>query len=167
MIKIILFNLPNFGCDWNREVSTVRTAIFQKCSNILVLLFQPHLDGPMYHPIVSTISLGSHTLLDFYKPLAEIEDDEQTFGNSEGSKTSKNQVKVTLAHKLNVVFPTCGQILTKYVLWRSQMPNIYLPRERQNWQMDRNTRVKPLPTYLEAKVTKTNSFYEDRFMLMI
>ena len=32
---------------------------------------QPHLDGPMYHPVVSTISLGSHTLLDFYRPLSQ------------------------------------------------------------------------------------------------
>lgn len=29
----------------------------------------PHVDGPMYYPTVTTISLGSHTLLDFYKPL--------------------------------------------------------------------------------------------------
>lgn len=28
--------------------------------------FQPHEDGPLYFPTVSTISLGSHTVLDFY-----------------------------------------------------------------------------------------------------
>ena len=32
---------------------------------------QPHQDGPLYHPIVTTISLGSHTLLDFYKSVSE------------------------------------------------------------------------------------------------
>lgn len=31
----------------------------------------PHEDGPLYYPTVSTISLGSHTLLDFYKPVEE------------------------------------------------------------------------------------------------
>jgi alkylated DNA repair protein alkB family protein 6 len=31
----------------------------------------PHQDGPLYHPIVTTISLGSHTLLDFYKSVSE------------------------------------------------------------------------------------------------
>ncbi|CAD5118476.1 DgyrCDS7178 [Dimorphilus gyrociliatus] len=31
----------------------------------------PHLDGSLYWPTVSTISLGSHTLLDFYQPLNE------------------------------------------------------------------------------------------------
>ena len=30
---------------------------------------QPHHDGPLYHPVVTTISLGSHTLLDFYRPV--------------------------------------------------------------------------------------------------
>ncbi|KAK0135776.1 Alpha-ketoglutarate-dependent dioxygenase alkB 6 [Merluccius polli] len=29
----------------------------------------PHVDGPLYHPTVTTVSLGSHTLLDFYRPL--------------------------------------------------------------------------------------------------
>ncbi|KAJ0070677.1 hypothetical protein NL108_017489 [Boleophthalmus pectinirostris] len=29
----------------------------------------PHEDGPLYHPTVTTISLGSHTLLDFYSPI--------------------------------------------------------------------------------------------------
>ncbi|MEE6490500.1 hypothetical protein FKM82_015895 [Ascaphus truei] len=32
--------------------------------------FQPHEDGPLYYPTVTTISLGSHTLLDFYLPVS-------------------------------------------------------------------------------------------------
>lgn len=31
----------------------------------------PHVDGLLYYPTVTTISLGSHTLLDFYKPLED------------------------------------------------------------------------------------------------
>lgn len=31
----------------------------------------PHQDGPLYYPTVSTISLGSHTFLDFYKTFEE------------------------------------------------------------------------------------------------
>ncbi|XP_029427407.1 alpha-ketoglutarate-dependent dioxygenase alkB homolog 6 [Rhinatrema bivittatum] len=30
----------------------------------------PHEDGPLYFPTVTTISLGSHTLLDFYHPIS-------------------------------------------------------------------------------------------------
>ncbi|KAM9851026.1 alpha-ketoglutarate-dependent dioxygenase alkB homolog 6 [Aulostomus maculatus] len=33
----------------------------------------PHEDGPLYHPTVTTISLGSHTLLDFYTPVSSME----------------------------------------------------------------------------------------------
>nr|XP_057937230.1 alpha-ketoglutarate-dependent dioxygenase alkB homolog 6 [Doryrhamphus excisus]XP_057937231.1 alpha-ketoglutarate-dependent dioxygenase alkB homolog 6 [Doryrhamphus excisus] len=33
----------------------------------------PHEDGPLYHPTVTTINLGSHTLLDFYKPIHQLE----------------------------------------------------------------------------------------------
>lgn len=32
---------------------------------------QPHEDGPLYHPVVTTVSLGSHTLLDFYQPITD------------------------------------------------------------------------------------------------
>lgn len=29
----------------------------------------PHTDGPVYHPIVTTISLQSHTVIEFYRPV--------------------------------------------------------------------------------------------------
>ncbi|XP_051551491.1 alpha-ketoglutarate-dependent dioxygenase alkB homolog 6-like [Myxocyprinus asiaticus] len=31
----------------------------------------PHEDGPLYHPTVTAISLGYHTLLDFYRPVCQ------------------------------------------------------------------------------------------------
>ncbi|XP_057707484.1 alpha-ketoglutarate-dependent dioxygenase alkB homolog 6 [Corythoichthys intestinalis] len=36
----------------------------------------PHEDGPLYYPTVTTINLGSHTLLDFYTPVGRSEDDD-------------------------------------------------------------------------------------------
>lgn len=41
----------------------------------------PHEDGPLYQPTVTTISLGSHALLDFYNKQSEDGD----FGNNESS----------------------------------------------------------------------------------
>ncbi|KAM6222255.1 alpha-ketoglutarate-dependent dioxygenase alkB homolog 6 isoform 2-T2 [Rhynchocyon petersi] len=35
----------------------------------------PHEDGPLYYPTISTISLGSHTMLDLYEPRQTEEDD--------------------------------------------------------------------------------------------
>ncbi|CAK6973882.1 alpha-ketoglutarate-dependent dioxygenase alkB homolog 6 [Scomber scombrus] len=43
----------------------------------------PHEDGPLYHPTVTTISLGSHTLLDFYTPISSLDDDD---GDDVGGK---------------------------------------------------------------------------------
>ncbi|KAM4021241.1 alpha-ketoglutarate-dependent dioxygenase alkB homolog 6 isoform 2-T2 [Anomaloglossus baeobatrachus] len=37
----------------------------------------PHEDGPLYYPTVTTISLGSHTLLDFYLPLGGLSPEEE------------------------------------------------------------------------------------------
>ena len=33
----------------------------------------PHLDGNLFYPTIATISLGSHTVLNFYQPLSEQE----------------------------------------------------------------------------------------------
>ncbi|XP_006623745.1 alpha-ketoglutarate-dependent dioxygenase alkB homolog 6 [Apis laboriosa] len=38
-----------------------------------------HSDGPLFHPIVTTISCGSHTLLDFYKRINNIEQHQLNF----------------------------------------------------------------------------------------
>ncbi|XP_055001634.1 alpha-ketoglutarate-dependent dioxygenase alkB homolog 6 isoform X3 [Sorex araneus] len=35
----------------------------------------PHEDGPLYYPTVSTISLGSHTVLDLYQPRQPTDDE--------------------------------------------------------------------------------------------
>ena len=37
--------------------------------NRSLLFFQPHEDGSLFYPVVSTINVGSHTFLDFYHPL--------------------------------------------------------------------------------------------------
>ena len=30
-------------------------------------LLQPHLDGPLYFPVIATLNLGAHTVLNYYK----------------------------------------------------------------------------------------------------
>jgi len=45
-------------------------SIYLTCFLVLTgsVASQPHKDGPLYFPTVTTLSLGCHTLLDFYKP---------------------------------------------------------------------------------------------------
>lgn len=47
----------------------------------------PHEDGPLFYPTVSTISLGSHTLLDFYRPMPG-SDSTNPMDSSQESSTS-------------------------------------------------------------------------------
>ena len=50
---------------------------------MLPIYLQPHEDGPLFYPTVSTISLGSHTLLDFYYHLEHAYDETDTKENSD------------------------------------------------------------------------------------
>ena len=51
--------------QWRYFVKSPCSFIFSNCFPV----FQPHEDGPLFYPVVSTINLGSHTFLDFYHPL--------------------------------------------------------------------------------------------------
>ena len=76
--------------DWlQRYVNSVNSiqGLFQedkKANHVLLNEYVPgsgilpHLDGPIFHPIISTISLGSHTLLDFYDPLRSDDPEQNT-----------------------------------------------------------------------------------------
>ena len=49
-------------------------------NNHLYITLQPHEDGPLFFPVVTTISLGTHTLLDFYQHRRDSQQaDEQVF----------------------------------------------------------------------------------------
>ena len=48
-----------------------------------------HLDGPMFHPTISTISLGSHAVIKFYRPQEDEDTEaEKTLGLEERLVTS-------------------------------------------------------------------------------
>ena len=48
-----------------------------------------HLDGPMFHPTISTISLGSHAVIKFYRPQEDEDTEaEMTLGLEERLVTS-------------------------------------------------------------------------------
>lgn len=53
---------------------------------------QPHTDGPLYHPVVTTINLGSHTMLDFYRPITHAASPQCP--NSDFAKSSMNTSEV-------------------------------------------------------------------------
>lgn len=71
------------------------TGVSSECVAML-RVNQPHTDGPLYYPTVTTVSLGSHTVLDFYKPL---ESDESTAEpRSNDSSCQPTEEKHTAEH---------------------------------------------------------------------
>lgn len=73
--------IPDWLQTYCEKISSYGTFCGKMANHVLVNEYKqgegimPHEDGPLYHPTVTTISLGSHTLLDFYKPVSSVEGD--------------------------------------------------------------------------------------------
>ncbi|XP_072532166.1 alpha-ketoglutarate-dependent dioxygenase alkB homolog 6 [Salminus brasiliensis] len=67
--------LPAWLLTYTEKISALGAFAGKNANHVLVNEYKPeegimpHEDGPLYHPTVTTISLGSHTLLDFYTPV--------------------------------------------------------------------------------------------------
>ncbi|KAL2094184.1 hypothetical protein ACEWY4_008903 [Coilia grayii] len=73
--------LPDWLLKYTNRISALGAFAGKAANHVLVNEYKPgqgimpHEDGPLYHPTVTTISLGSHTLLDFYRPVSQSEAD--------------------------------------------------------------------------------------------
>ncbi|KAK5861490.1 hypothetical protein PBY51_022883 [Eleginops maclovinus] len=73
--------IPDWLHTYCEKISSLGAFSGKTANHVLVNEYKqgegimPHEDGPLYHPTVTTISLGSHTLLDFYMPVSSQEDD--------------------------------------------------------------------------------------------
>ncbi|XP_069842727.1 alpha-ketoglutarate-dependent dioxygenase alkB homolog 6 isoform X1 [Dendropsophus ebraccatus] len=67
--------LPTWLQTYTDRISSLEVFGGNRANHVLVNEYNPgegimpHEDGPLYYPTVTTISLGSHTLLDFYVPV--------------------------------------------------------------------------------------------------
>ncbi|KAF5889229.1 alpha-ketoglutarate-dependent dioxygenase alkB 6, partial [Clarias magur] len=72
---MIAEKLPDWLLRYTEKVSGLGAFAGKSANHVLVNEYRPeegimpHEDGPLYHPTVTTITLGSHTLLDFYRPV--------------------------------------------------------------------------------------------------
>ncbi|KAG9478233.1 hypothetical protein GDO78_013303 [Eleutherodactylus coqui] len=75
--------LPSWLQTYTNKISSLELFGGNCANHVLVNEYNPgegimpHEDGPLYYPTVTTISLGSHTLLDFYLPLNRQLSDEE------------------------------------------------------------------------------------------
>ncbi|KAJ6663627.1 hypothetical protein lerEdw1_009706 [Lerista edwardsae] len=73
---MVLENLPPWLQAYTEKVSSLGAFGGKAANHVLVNEYRPgegimpHEDGPLYFPTVTTINLGSHTLLDFYHPIS-------------------------------------------------------------------------------------------------
>lgn len=74
-------NIPEWLRTYCDKISTLGAFSGKTANHVLVNEYKPdegimpHEDGPLYHPTVTTISLGSHTLLDFYRPVGSLDEE--------------------------------------------------------------------------------------------
>ncbi|CAG7852913.1 Alpha-ketoglutarate-dependent dioxygenase alkB homolog 6; AltName: Full=Alkylated DNA repair protein alkB homolog 6 [Serendipita indica DSM 11827] len=83
----------------------------------------PHEDGPAYHPVVATISLGSHAVFHYlrYKPDdASIDDDGEVRDNSTDMKTSKGKV-IDKTPVLSLLLEPRSVIITSGTLYKDHL----------------------------------------------
>lgn len=73
----------------------------------------PHEDGPLFYPTVATISLGSHTLLDFYHHLDNVEDNETQLDHSFESR-----------HFISILLEPRSLILVKESMYKNYLHGI-------------------------------------------
>lgn len=72
---MLVEKIPDWLQNYCDRISSLGAFGGQTANHVLVNEYKPgegimpHEDGPLYHPTVTTVSLGSHALLDFYGPV--------------------------------------------------------------------------------------------------
>ncbi|KAM4731331.1 alpha-ketoglutarate-dependent dioxygenase alkB homolog 6 [Anableps anableps] len=86
--------IPDWLQNYCEKISSLGAFSGKTANHVLVNEYKPgegimpHEDGPLYHPTVTTISLGSHTLLDFYRPVSCLD--------GEAPQTEENRYQFSL-----------------------------------------------------------------------
>lgn len=74
---------------------------------------QPHEDGPAYFPTVTTLSLGSHTILDIFEYTAEEDADGTT--QTEGARTYRTEPSFSILIPRRSLFILRSDMYAKYL----------------------------------------------------
>ncbi|CAH8550401.1 unnamed protein product [Dicrocoelium dendriticum] len=98
----------------------------------------PHHDGPLYYPVVATINLGSHGVLDFYKPLPSCDMECHEKWNS--TSYDARYIGSALLHprSMNVV---TGELYTHYMHGISCSFLDKICAEGENYSLDQPTHL--------------------------
>lgn len=63
-----------------------------------------HFDGPMFYSTISTISCGSHTILEFHEPPKDYKDTNETMNRQEANALDTEKVESVSSGKTRLAF---------------------------------------------------------------
>lgn len=98
-----------------------KLGIFKDCKPNHILIneylpgqgIMPHTDGPLYYPVVANITLGSHTVLEWYHPIDKNETDTGSPDKKNTSLESRNFAQILLERRSLLVVQ--GDMYSKYL----------------------------------------------------
>ena len=92
---------------------------FVQCSHQTCI--QPHEDGPAYHPVVATLSLGSHTVFNYYQYKA---DDDTASPSNAGSAPPHSGRPIDPKPILSLLLEPRSLVITTSSLYESHLHGI-------------------------------------------
>jgi alkylated DNA repair protein alkB family protein 6 len=88
--------LPPWLTEYTNRMTALGLFSDREANHVLVNEYKagegimPHEDGPLFYPVITTINLGSHTVLDFYHKLEDRSDVQEDTRPEDGELPTKN-----------------------------------------------------------------------------
>ncbi|GAB6029283.1 Alpha-ketoglutarate-dependent dioxygenase alkB 6 [Chamberlinius hualienensis] len=113
---MLVETVPQWLQTWVDKVSALNVFDGKIPNHVLINEYlagqgiMPHTDGPLFYPTISTINLGSHTVLNFYKPILQ---------SGESVAATENEVNIHSSEETFNVDPQSGASFSLLLLPRS------------------------------------------------
>ncbi|KAI4525137.1 hypothetical protein K525DRAFT_290957 [Schizophyllum commune Loenen D] len=89
-----------------------------------IIMNEPHEDGPAYHPVVATISLGGHALFHYFRYSPEGEGDAEDAEGAKEPSTSNHGRRIDPRPVLTVLLEPRSVVITTGTLYKTHLHGI-------------------------------------------
>lgn len=93
-LQLFMDKINNLGILGERKANHVLVNEYLSGQGIM-----PHSDGPLFHPIISTISCGSHTILELQKAPYGDEDVDKSSSTSDSPSSPSDSVQILVERR--------------------------------------------------------------------
>lgn len=94
----------------------------------------PHVDGSLFYPIITTLSLGSHTVLDFYSPI----DKEDCEEHADGENKANQDLSLEKRRMFSFLLEPRSLLILKDEMYTKYLHGIREVKEDQITEMIKN-----------------------------